>query len=87
MGTWAAAHIPTLPVARLRAYEDILELETVDLYNVVNGRMPPPPVRARRWEGGGGHRALAPPLICFCPANFLGRGGRRSTSTRSFLEC
>ena len=38
MGSWAAAHIDKLSLEELKEYERILNMETVDLYNMVLGR-------------------------------------------------
>jgi len=36
MGTWAVDHVPTLTKEELDQYENLLNLETLDLFNVVS---------------------------------------------------
>ncbi len=43
MGAWADKHLASLPESDLSAYEAILNRETIDLYNWVTGKAPPPP--------------------------------------------
>ena len=43
LGTWAARFVPSLSAAELSQYEALLNRETLDLYNWVTGREPPPP--------------------------------------------
>lgn len=43
LGTWAARNIPLLSERELEQYEALLNRETLDLYNWVTGKEPPPP--------------------------------------------
>ena len=43
LGAWAAKYLPTLPEGDLAAYEAILNLETLDIYNLITGVTSPPP--------------------------------------------
>eukprot|EP00929_Paragymnodinium_shiwhaense_P108136 TRINITY_DN74457_c0_g1_i1.p1 TRINITY_DN74457_c0_g1~~TRINITY_DN74457_c0_g1_i1.p1 ORF type:complete len:219 (-),score=29.21 TRINITY_DN74457_c0_g1_i1:273-929(-) len=43
MGTFATKYVPGMNLEQMEAYERILSLETLDLYNVVTGKDPPPP--------------------------------------------
>jgi succinate dehydrogenase flavin-adding protein (antitoxin of CptAB toxin-antitoxin module) len=47
MGSFATAHVPTMTLQEMQAYERILSCETVDLFNYVSGQQPPPAVRRR----------------------------------------
>lgn len=42
LGTWADKFLHTLSNEQLEEYETFLNSETVDLFNIVNGRMEPP---------------------------------------------
>lgn len=42
MGSWASTHVPYLSTQELDEYEAILNLETIDIYNFVNGKDTPP---------------------------------------------
>lgn len=42
LGAWGTAHLPKLSYDDLRVYENILNLETVDLFNIMCGRTPVP---------------------------------------------
>ena len=39
MGSWATQHVPSLTSDELRQYEAIIECETLDIYNLVVGRL------------------------------------------------
>jgi len=43
LGSWAAKHLPGYTLDQLKAYERILNMETLDLYNHVLGVTPCPP--------------------------------------------
>lgn len=43
LGSWAAQHVPALSVAELDEYEALLNQETIDIFQIVNGQIPPPP--------------------------------------------
>lgn len=43
LGSWAAEHVMTLSEAQLDEYELLLNQETIDIFNIVNGAMAPPP--------------------------------------------
>jgi hypothetical protein len=45
LGTWATRFVPSLPLSELDQYEQVLKLETVDVYNWITGREPVPEVR------------------------------------------
>lgn len=45
MGSFATAHVPTMSLPEMQAYERILSCETVDLFNYVSGQQPAPAVR------------------------------------------
>lgn len=42
LGSWAAEHVFTLSVAECDEYEKLLNQETIDIFNIINGAMPPP---------------------------------------------
>lgn len=42
MGTWAEKNVPHLTLAEMDSYEDILNLETVDIFNFIAGNADPP---------------------------------------------
>ena len=42
LGTWAVEHVPTLSAAECDEYEDILNCETIDIYNFIAGKDPVP---------------------------------------------
>ena len=42
MGSFASKHVPDMDVDELTADEVILGMETVDLFNVITGKMEPP---------------------------------------------
>eukprot|EP00624_Nannochloropsis_granulata_P006433 evm.model.NODE_4805_length_8192_cov_19.876709.2 len=42
LGSWAAEHVFTLTVAECDEYEKLLNQETIDIFNIINGAMPPP---------------------------------------------
>lgn len=42
LGTWAEKNVPGLSLAEMDSYEDILNLETVDIFNFVTGNAEPP---------------------------------------------
>lgn len=42
MGMWAEQNVPTLTAAEMDSYEDILNLETVDIFNFIAGNAEPP---------------------------------------------
>lgn len=42
LGTWAEKNVAGLSVAEMDSYEDILNLETVDIFNFVTGNADPP---------------------------------------------
>lgn len=42
MGTWAEKNVPHLSVEEMDSYEDILNLETVDIFNFIAGNADPP---------------------------------------------
>ena len=50
MGTWATQHVPQLSTEEMDQYEDILNAETIDIFNYVTGKEEPP-------------RALRTPLL------------------------
>lgn len=43
LGSWAAQHVPGLSAAELDEYEALLNQETIDIFQIVNGQRPPPP--------------------------------------------
>jgi succinate dehydrogenase assembly factor 2 len=43
LGSWAAQHVPRLTTAELDEYEALLNQETIDIFQIVNGQQPPPP--------------------------------------------
>ena len=43
LGSWAAQHVPGLSPAELDEYEALLNQETIDIFQIVNGQQPPPP--------------------------------------------
>ncbi len=43
LGSWAAEHVMALTVPELDEYEKLLNQETIDIFNIVNGAMAPPP--------------------------------------------
>lgn len=42
LGTWAEKNVPGLSSSEMDSYEDILNLETVDIFNFVTGNAEPP---------------------------------------------
>lgn len=42
LGSWAAQHVMALSAAELAQYEDILNEETIDIFNYVSGKSPLP---------------------------------------------
>ncbi|CAN0316159.1 unnamed protein product [Ascophyllum nodosum] len=42
LGTWAQKNVPTLTVAEMDSYEDILNLETLDIFSFISGNADPP---------------------------------------------
>jgi len=42
MGTWAVENVPALSAAELDEYEEILNCETIDIYNFITGKDPVP---------------------------------------------
>lgn len=42
LGTWAEQNVPSLTVEEMDSYEDILNLETVDIFNFIAGNADPP---------------------------------------------
>jgi succinate dehydrogenase assembly factor 2 len=43
LGSWAAEHVPGLTTAELDEYEALLNQETIDIFQIVNGQQEPPP--------------------------------------------
>lgn len=43
LGSWAAENVMSLSVPELDEYEKILNMETIDIFNLVNGALAPPP--------------------------------------------
>ena len=43
LGSWAADNVMELSEKELDEYEAILNQETIDIFNLVNGKMAPPP--------------------------------------------
>lgn len=43
LGSWATENVPTLSDAQLDEYERILNLETIDIFNLISGRLEPAP--------------------------------------------
>ena len=43
LGSWAVECVPTLTMEELDEYEEILKVETIDIYNYVSGKDIPPP--------------------------------------------
>jgi len=42
LGSWAAVNVPNLTKKQMDEYEAILNLETIDIFNYVNGKDTPP---------------------------------------------
>lgn len=42
LGTWAEQNVPSLTLEEMNSYEDILNLETVDIFNFIAGNAKPP---------------------------------------------
>lgn len=42
LGTWAEQNVPSLTLQEMDSYEDILNLETVDIFNLITGNADPP---------------------------------------------
>ncbi|CAN0084847.1 unnamed protein product, partial [Ectocarpus sp. 4 AP-2014] len=42
LGTWAERNVAGLSAADMDSYEDILNLETVDIFNFITGNADPP---------------------------------------------
>ena len=42
LGSWAVENVPTLTAEELDQYEEILKVETIDIYNFVSGKDQPP---------------------------------------------
>ena len=67
LGTWAERHLAALPEAALREYERILNRETLDVFNFITGKQPPPPeldgavmASIRAFVAEGGSRFVGP---------------------------
>jgi succinate dehydrogenase assembly factor 2 len=43
LGSWAAENVGGLSEAEMDQYEAILNMETIDIFNVINGRQDAPP--------------------------------------------
>jgi succinate dehydrogenase flavin-adding protein (antitoxin of CptAB toxin-antitoxin module) len=43
LGSWAVKHIPSLTEEECAQYEHVLNLETIDLFNMLMGHGPVPP--------------------------------------------
>lgn len=43
LGSWAAQHVPRLTTAELDEYETLLNQETIDIFQIVNGQKEAPP--------------------------------------------
>lgn len=43
LGSWAAQHVRELTETELDEYEKLLNQETIDIFNIINGQMDPPP--------------------------------------------
>lgn len=42
LGTWAEQNVPSLTAEEMESYEDILNLETLDIFNFITGNAKPP---------------------------------------------
>ena len=67
LGTWAERHLAALPEPALREYERILNRETLDVFNFITGKQPPPPelegevmASIKRFVAEGGSRFVGP---------------------------
>ncbi len=44
LGSWANENVPTLSAEELEQFEEVLKLETVDVYNIITGKQEIPEV-------------------------------------------
>lgn len=66
LGTWAEQHVHSLTVEEMDRYEDILNLETVDIFNFIAGNVDPPafvdtPMMKRLQVR---YKSVLPPFVC-----------------------
>lgn len=99
LGTWAEKNVAGLSTTDMDRYEDILNLETVDIFNFIAGNAPPPafvdtPMMARLQVGAHvflirgllqQYRPAHKKLQCRPEAGFLVRGYRFPPSFRNDL--
>ena len=77
LGTWASMNVPGLSAEELDVFEEFVNMETIDIYNVLTLRSDVPEgMGGSGGGGGGGQRTLVERIQDWCKESPLGKADK-----------